>query len=83
LTHRSNDILKSTLHRVVEPPVAKDLGNNLELSEERFSIPFFLQADRHKVVQCVPGLEGDTGAKYAPVSAMEYLNMRVAANFKA
>lgn len=79
---RSNNVLKSTLHRVVEPPATKDLGNDLELSAERFSIPFFLQADRHKVIQCVPGLEGETGPKFPPVTAMEYLNMRVAATFK-
>ncbi|OQU98354.1 hypothetical protein CLAIMM_04151 [Cladophialophora immunda] len=78
----SNDILKSTLHRVVEPPAAKDLGNDLELSAARFSIPFFLQADRDKVIRCVPGLEGETGPKYDPITAMEYLNMRTSANFK-
>ncbi|KIV82519.1 hypothetical protein PV11_04622 [Exophiala sideris] len=78
----SNNVLKSTLHRVVDPPVAKQLGNDVELSEERFSIPFFLQADRHKVIQCVPGLERESGPKYPPVTAMEYLNMRVAATFK-
>jgi isopenicillin N synthase-like dioxygenase len=80
--HRSNDVLKSTLHRVIEPPAASALDNDLELSAERFSIPFFLQADRDKLIQCVPGLEGETGPKYAPITAMEYLNMRVAANFQ-
>lgn len=82
IAHRSNDNLKSNLHRVVEPPAERDLPGGKELTKERFSIPFFVQADRDKVVQCAPGLEGD-GAKYPPVSAGEYLHKRVMAAFKA
>ncbi|VUC29300.1 unnamed protein product [Clonostachys rosea] len=77
----SNDVLKSNLHRVVEPPADRVLSNDMEITKERFSIPFFVQADRKKVVQCVKELEG-SGAKYPPVSAEEYLNMRRKATFK-
>jgi isopenicillin N synthase-like dioxygenase len=78
---RSNDNLKSNLHRVVEPPAERELSDGLELTKERFSIPYFIQADRNKVVQCAPGLEG-SGAIYPPVSAGEYLRKRVNATFK-
>ena len=78
---RSNDILKSNLHRVVEPPAERDLPDGMELTKERFSIPFFVQADRKKEVSCAKGLEGD-GAKYPPVTAGDYLRMRVTAAFK-
>ena len=53
----------------------------MELTKERFSIPFFVQADRKKEVACAKGLEG-SGAKYPPVTAGDYLRMRVTAAFK-
>lgn len=78
---RSNDNLKSNLHRVVEPPAERDLADGMELTRERFSIPYFVQADRRKVVECAKGLEG-AGTIYPPISAGEYLNKRVTAAFK-
>ncbi|KAH8892175.1 oxidoreductase [Thozetella sp. PMI_491] len=77
----TNDTLKSNLHRVVEPPADRELPDGKELTKERFSIPFFVQADRSKVIQCAKGLEG-AGVKYPPVSAGGYLSMRVGAAFK-
>ncbi|KAK7222561.1 hypothetical protein V2G26_010564 [Clonostachys chloroleuca] len=64
-----------------EPPADRVLSNDKEITKERFSIPFLVQADRKKVVQCVKELE-DRGAKYPPVSAEEYLNMRRKVTFK-
>jgi isopenicillin N synthase-like dioxygenase len=78
---RSNDVLKSNLHRVVEPPADRVLSRDKETTKGRFSILFFVQADRKKVVQCVKELESSS-AKYPPVSAEEYLNMRRKATFK-
>jgi isopenicillin N synthase-like dioxygenase len=69
--------LKSTLHRVVQPPV--DDGD--VFTKERFSIPFFMQADRKKLIQCAPELVGPEGPKYPPVTAMDYLYKRTAASF--
>ncbi|KAF9891713.1 hypothetical protein FE257_003725 [Aspergillus nanangensis] len=77
----TNDTLKSNLHRVVAPPADRELGGGMELTKERYSIPFFIQADRHKVIECAQGLEG-AGAKYPPISAGEYLARRTNANFK-
>ncbi|EXJ77073.1 hypothetical protein A1O3_10231 [Capronia epimyces CBS 606.96] len=80
----SNDVLKSTLHRVIEPPAdgEQEAEEGNEMTQERFSVPFFLQADRHKMIQCVPGLEGETGPKFPPITAMEYLAMRTDATFR-
>ncbi|CAI6100766.1 unnamed protein product [Clonostachys chloroleuca] len=66
---------------VMEPPADRVLSNDKEITKERFSIPFLVQANRKKVVQCVKELE-DRGAKYPPVSAEEYLNMRRKVTFK-
>ncbi|KAF1810059.1 Clavaminate synthase-like protein [Eremomyces bilateralis CBS 781.70] len=78
----TNDSLKSNLHRVVEPPAERELGDGLELTKERFSMPYFVQADRSKVVECIESLKGD-GAKYPPISAGEYINLRTNAVFKS
>ncbi|RVX66188.1 hypothetical protein B0A52_10080 [Exophiala mesophila] len=73
----TNDVLKSTLHRVVAPQVDDGTG----FTRERRSIPFFMQADRHTTVQCAPGLEGETGVKYPPITAMEHLYQRTANSY--
>lgn len=70
-------MLKSNLHRVVAPPVDDGTG----FSRERFSIPFFMQADRNTTVKCAPGLEGETGVKYPPITAMEHLYQRTANSY--
>lgn len=40
-----------------------------------------MQADRNTVVSCVPGLEGETGPKYPPISAMQHLYERTAISY--
>ncbi|OIW30447.1 flavonol synthase/flavanone 3-hydroxylase [Coniochaeta ligniaria NRRL 30616] len=78
----TNDVLKSNLHRVVAPSADRSLSDDGEMTRERYSTAFFIQADRNKVIQCAKELEGDEGAKYPPVTAAEYLLMRRAATFK-
>ena len=53
----------------------------MEITKERYSIPFFIQGDRDRIVQCVKGLEG-AGAKYPPISVRDYIGMRTSANMK-
>ena len=78
---RTNDVLKSNLHRVVQPPVDRECGDGTEMTKERYSVAFFIQGDRPSVVQCAKNLEG-TGAKYPPISVRDYIGMRTSANFK-
>ena len=63
----SDDELKSTLHRVRMPLAHEYLG-------PRYSIPFFCQANKDAIIQ---------GPKkvYPPVTAHDYLQERIAANF--
>ncbi|MCC8983493.1 isopenicillin N synthase family dioxygenase [Bradyrhizobium acaciae] len=63
----SDDQLQSTLHRVRMPRADEYLGR-------RLSLPFFCQANRDAVMQ------GPLG-KYPPITAGDYLTMRISANF--
>ena len=63
----SDDQLKSTLHRVRTPTLGEDLG-------ARYSIAFFAQANRDAIIQ-------GPDKRYAPISAADYLQQRIDANF--
>ncbi len=63
----SDDRLQSTLHRVRMPRSNEYLGS-------RYSIPFFCQANKDAVIQ-------GPGKIYPPITAHDYLQQRIAANF--
>ena len=65
----SDDQLKSTLHRVRTPTVDEDLA-------ARYSIAFFAQANREAMIQ-------GPRKRYEPISAADYLQQRIDANFVA
>lgn len=67
LTRWSDDRLLSTLHRVRMPRADEYLG-------PRYSLPFFCQANKDAVIR------GPLG-KHAPITAHDYLQQRIAANF--
>ncbi|KAG0698257.1 flavonol synthase/flavanone 3-hydroxylase [Suillus ampliporus] len=74
----SNDILKSTLHRVRAPP-----NDGTGMIKERFSIPYFMSADRDLLIDCLPGCWGeDRPKKYEPVTAGAYIDMRLDALYQ-
>ncbi|KAF8592585.1 Clavaminate synthase-like protein [Ramaria rubella] len=75
----SNDIIRSTIHRVRAPPnlITKD-----GMFPERYSIPYFCSADFSSVVDCLPGTYSeDRPKRYAPISAGEYITKRLASNY--
>ena len=63
----SDDKLLSTLHRVRMPRADEYLG-------PRYSIPFFCQANKDAVIQ-------GPAKSYAPITAHDYLQQRIAANY--
>lgn len=65
----SDDRLPSNFHRVKNPLPGEYLG-------PRYSMAFFAQANRDATIE-------GPGRKYPPIAAGDYLNQRVAANFKA
>jgi isopenicillin N synthase-like dioxygenase len=65
----SDDQLPSNFHRVKNPVPGDYMGS-------RYSMAFFAQANRDAMID-------GPGGKYPPIAAGDYLNQRVAANFKA
>ena len=63
----SDDELKSTLHRVRMPQAHEYLG-------PRYSLPYFCQANKDAIIQ-------GPGRVYPPMTAHDYLQERIAANF--
>jgi isopenicillin N synthase-like dioxygenase len=72
LQRLTNGKLKSTTHRVINPPREK-------WDTPRYSIPFFLHPRSEMRLDCLTGCieEGET-AKWSPISAGEYLDQRLA-----
>jgi isopenicillin N synthase-like dioxygenase len=68
----TNDFLKSTRHRVVNPPRS-------QWSTSRYSIPFFLHPRSEMRLDCIGAcISLENPRKYDPISAGEYLNERLA-----
>ena len=63
----SNDILKSTPHRIV----------NSDLSRPRYSMPYFVDPGRDVMIENI----SKDPAKYPPISAYEYLKWRLAQSY--
>ncbi|KAI9740778.1 MAG: hypothetical protein M1818_004743 [Claussenomyces sp. TS43310] len=81
----SNDLLKSTMHRVRAPPslsVAIDGNDGDHVTPERYSIPYFCGPDVDKIVECIEGCYGPGNPKkYKPITAGQYLDMRLNATY--
>jgi isopenicillin N synthase-like dioxygenase len=71
LQRLTNNRLRSTTHRVVNPPKE-------EWGSSRYSIPFFLHPRSRMRLDCLPQcVDGQHPAAYSPVSAGEYLQERL------
>jgi isopenicillin N synthase-like dioxygenase len=68
MSRLTNDVLPSTVHRVVNP---------FSQDKSRFSMPFFLHPHSGADLSCLPQCEGETGAKYAPITAGDFLQQRL------
>lgn len=72
LQRLTNGKLKSTTHRVVNPPREK-------WSSSRFSIPFFLHPRSEMRLDCLPScVPAGEQTQWAPISAGEFLDERLA-----
>lgn len=72
LQRLTNNKLKSTTHRVVNPPKEK-------WGTSRYSIPFFLHPRSEMRLDCLPNcVTAENPIHYSPISAGEYLNERLA-----
>jgi isopenicillin N synthase-like dioxygenase len=72
LERLTNNKLKSTIHRVVNPPREK-MGNS------RYSIPFFMHPRSEMDLTCLPScISTENPKQYPDITAGEFLNQRLA-----
>jgi len=77
LARWSNDLFRSTLHRVVSPT---GTGSTDALTPKRQSIAYFCNPNADTIVECLPGCEGD-GPKYPAVRTEDYIVGRLDATY--
>lgn len=81
LARWSNDVLRSTLHRVVAPP-AKKISETEGITPARQSIAFFCNPNFDAEISCLPTCSGpDQTAKYEPVTTEKYIVGRLQATY--
>lgn len=76
----SNDAIKSTKHRVVEPPVREE---GVDEYPARYSIAYFCSPDYDKWIEALPGTweNEKNGKKYEGVNSGEYLVQRLSVTY--
>ncbi|KAF9534769.1 hypothetical protein CPB83DRAFT_842915 [Crepidotus variabilis] len=78
LARWSNDILRSTLHRVVAPP-SKKINDTEGVTPARQSIAFFCNPNFSAEISCLPNC-GET-PKYPPINTEKYIVGRLAVTY--
>lgn len=85
LARWSNDTIKSTRHRVIEPPKSAGEDNDNDSSDtypSRYSVAYFCNPNFNKVIDALPGTYGEdihVEKKYSEITAGEYLVQRLTA----
>lgn len=80
LARWSNDTIKSTKHRVIQPPLppGPDMDDTYPA---RYSIAYFCNPNFDRTVEVIPNTVGKEGRKYESINSGEYLNMRLEATY--
>jgi isopenicillin N synthase-like dioxygenase len=74
----TNDVIKSTMHRVRAPPTFNGDHGEGKTTPARYSIPYFCGPDTEKTMECVPTCYGpDRPKKYGPTTVGQYIDMRM------
>ncbi|RYN43215.1 hypothetical protein AA0113_g10774 [Alternaria arborescens] len=80
LARWSNDTIKSTLHRVVEPPPKPEDADKDEYPP-RYSIAYFCNPNYERKIEAIPGTHEKEGRKYGDVMSGDYLIQRLTATY--
>jgi isopenicillin N synthase-like dioxygenase len=83
LARWSSDSIRSTKHRVVQPPLPPTEGED-GTYPARYSIAYFCNPNFDRYIDAIPGTMtagGETGKKYEGVYSGEYLERRLAATY--
>lgn len=81
LARWANDTIKSTKHRVIEPPLksGQDQG---DVCPARYSVAYFCNPNFDRFIDAIPGtLVDGAEKKYLGVNSGEYLVQRLAATY--
>ncbi len=79
LSRWSNDEIRSTMHRVVQPPAKPD--DDSDMYPARYSIAYFCNPNFDQYIEALPNTWEKTGKKYAGINSGEYLVQRLAATY--
>jgi isopenicillin N synthase-like dioxygenase len=81
LARWSNDTIRSTIHRVVEPPL-KDGDKEAEEYPARYSVAYFCNPDFDKDIQALPNTYSrEEEKKYETINSGQYLVQRLQATY--
>ncbi|KAL9530676.1 2-oxoglutarate-Fe(II) type Oxidoreductase [Sphaerulina musiva] len=76
LARWSNDVIKSTVHRVVEPPTKSTVH------PARYTIPYFCHPNHDSIIDAIPGtFSAENPRKYSAVNCGEHLVKRLRATY--
>jgi isopenicillin N synthase-like dioxygenase len=87
LARWSNDTIRSTIHRVVEPPRPEKGPEDAQDGGEkeyppRYSIAYFCNPNSDATIDVIPGtLKSAEDKKYDPINSGDYLVQRLAATY--
>lgn len=87
LARWSNDTIKSTRHRVIQPPKPegeKEKDSSADTYPSRYSIAYFCNPNNDKLIKALPGTYGEdihVDKKYTDVLAGDYLVQRLAETY--
>ena len=89
LARWSNDLIRSTMHRVVQPPLPADKQGTLDAADQdgfypsRYSVAYFCNPDFDGWIETIPGTYGgDKGErKYEGINAGKYLEDRLTVTY--
>lgn len=77
LARWSNDTIRSTLHRVVQPPGPVEGDEH----PARYSIAYFCNPNYASFIDAIPGTYGEEGKRYEGINSGEYIVGRLAATY--
>jgi len=79
LSRWSNDQIKSTKHRVVQPPPRDD--DDSDMVPARYSIAYFCNPNFDQYIEALPSTWETVGKKYPGINSGDYLVQRLAATY--
>ncbi|KAL4930831.1 isopenicillin N synthase family dioxygenase [Aspergillus undulatus] len=86
LARWSNDTIKSTKHRVIEPPKAvNEEDNGSDMYPARYSVAYFCNPNMDKFIEAIPGTYGEgediSKTKYPGIKCGDYMVQRLTATY--